>query len=166
MTRRSVLLTLTAAFGVVLLAVCGGVFWMVRSSGAQEGDCAARIAAEEAEIHTDRRWDAQDVPGIGAYPEIHWQVDHPSFACSRAPGPTDRRYQAVVRLADADARALSAAWAWTPVAGTAPEVWPGLTAYVPDGVRWHRSVDRDAAGGPELRFDPQRSLVLFTVAQS
>ncbi|MFI2713748.1 hypothetical protein ACH495_26855 [Micromonospora sp. NPDC018662] len=165
MTRRSWFLALAAALGVALLATCGGVFWLARSENGEERDCAARVAAEEAKVRTDRRWTDADVPGIGAYPEIHWQVDHPSFACSRAPGPNDRRYQAVVRLAPADARALATAYTWTPVTGAAPEVWPALTGYVPDGVRWHRSADHDA-GGAEVCFDPGRALLLFTIVDT
>ncbi|MFI7213485.1 hypothetical protein ACIBP4_18740 [Micromonospora maritima] len=166
MTRRSWLLAASSALGVVLLAACGGAFRLARSADTGERDCAARVAAEEATIRTDRRWTDRDVPGVGAYPEIHWQVDYPSFACSRAPGPTDLRYQGVVRLAPADARALATTYVWTPGTGAAPEVWPGLGGYVPDGVRWRRSADHDAAGTAEVWFDPARSLLLFTAVDT
>ncbi|MFI6131391.1 hypothetical protein [Micromonospora sp. NPDC051141] len=165
MTRRSWFLVLAAALGVALLAACGGVTWLARTGDGAERDCAARVAAEEAKVRTDRRWTDADVPGIGAYPEIHWQVDYPSFACSRAPGPTDRRYQAVVRLTPADARALAAAYTWTPVTGAPPEVWPALAGYVPAGVRWQRSVDHDA-GAAEVRLDPGAALLLITAVDT
>lgn len=82
-----------------------------------------------------------------------------------AGGPTDRRYQAVVRLAPADARALATAYTWAPVTGAAPEVWPALAGYVPDGVRWERSADHDA-GGAEVFLDPGRALLLFTAVDT
>ncbi|MDG4801134.1 hypothetical protein [Micromonospora sp. WMMD980] len=161
MTRRSLLLPLAAVLAVVLLAACGSVFWLVRAGDTEANDCAARVAAEEAKVRTDRRWTEQDVSGIGAYREIHWQVDYPSSACSRAPGPTDLRYQGVVRLAPADARALAATYTWTPVAGAAPEVWPALAGYVPDGVRWERGSGH-GVGVVEVFLDPGRALLLFT----
>ncbi|MFG1678283.1 hypothetical protein [Micromonospora sp. NPDC049282] len=105
------------------------------------------------------------MPGIGAYPEIHWQVDYPSFACSRAPGPTDRRYQAVVRLAPADARALTTAYTWAPVTGAAPEVWPALAGYVPAAARWERRADH-GAGAAEVFLDPGRALLLVTAVDT
>ncbi|QLQ35603.1 hypothetical protein [Micromonospora robiginosa] len=165
MTRRSWFLVLAAGLAVALLAACGGVLWLLSAGDGEDTDCAARVAAEEAEVRTDRRWTEQDVPGIGAYPEIHWQVDYPSFACSRAPGPTDRRYQGVVRLAPADARALAAAYTWAPVTGAAPALWPALAGYVPDGVRWERSADHDA-GTTEVFLDPARALLLFTAVDT
>ncbi|WP_089157825.1 hypothetical protein [Micromonospora sp. NBS 11-29] len=165
MTPRPWLLAFTAALGVALLAGCGAVSRLPRTGDTEERDCAARVVVEEAKVRTDRRWTDEDVPGIGAYAEIHWQVDYPSFACSRAPGPTDLRYQAVVRLAPADTRALTTRFAWTPVTGAAPEVWPALAAYVPGGVRWQRRVDPDA-GGVEVHVDPERSLLLFTAVDT
>lgn len=162
--RRPLLVTVLAVAGVVLLAACGGVFWLARAERGQERDCAAQVAAEETKVRTDRHWTAQDVPGIGEYAEIHWQVDHPSFACSRAPGPTDSRYQGIVRLAPADARALAAGYPWTPVTGGAVEVWPGLSAYVPPEVRWRRSPAYDAGTRASVQFDPDRALLLFTAA--
>ncbi|MEU0153307.1 hypothetical protein [Micromonospora fulviviridis] len=166
MNRRSLLVTVVAVVGVVLLAACGGVFWLARADGGQERDCAAQVAAEEAKVRTDRRWTAQDVPGIGEYAEIHWQVDHPSSACSRAPGPTDSTYQGVVRLAPADAHALAAAYDWAPVTDFPPPlaVWPGLSAYVPPEVRWRRSPAYDAGARASVQFDPDRALLLFTAA--
>ncbi|PGH45119.1 hypothetical protein COO58_12330 [Micromonospora sp. WMMA1996] len=165
-TRRSWLLAASTVLGVVLLTGGAGALWLTRTDHAEERDCVARVAAEESTVRTDRRWTDREVPGVGAYPEIHWQVDYPSFACSRAPGPTDLRYQGVVRLAPADARALAATYAWTPVTGAAPEVWPGLTGHVPDGVRWRRSADHDAAGAAEAWFAPERSLLLFTAVDT
>ncbi|MET8912495.1 hypothetical protein [Micromonospora sp. NPDC004551] len=164
MNRGSLFVTLGAVTGVVLLAACGGVFWLTRAEGGQERDCAAQVTAEEAKVRTDRRWTAQDVPGIGAYAEIHWQVDYPSFACSRAPGPTDLRYQGIVRLAPADARALAAGYPWAPVTGGAEQVWPGLSAYVPPDVRWRRSPAYDAGTRAGVQFDPDRALLLFVAA--
>lgn len=161
--RRPLLVTVVAVAGVVLLAACGGVFWLARAERGQERDCAAQVAAEEAEVRTDRHWTAKEVPGIGEYAEIHWQVDFPSFACSRAPGPTDSRYQGIVRLAPADARALTAGYPWAPVTGTV-EVWPGLSAYVPAEVRWRRSPAYDEGTRAGVEFDPDRALLLFTVA--
>ena len=162
--RRPLLVTVLAVAGVVLLAACGGVLWLARADRGQERDCAAQVAAEEAKVRTDRHWTAQNVPGIGDYAEIHWQVDHPSFACSRAPGPTDSRYQGIVRLAPADARALAAGYPWTPVAGGAAEVWPALSAYVPAEVRWRRSPAYDEGTRASVQFDPDRALLLFTTA--
>ncbi|SCG73902.1 hypothetical protein [Micromonospora inositola] len=170
-TRR-LLVLLAGVTGAGVLASCGGGLWMLRAGEAEQRDCAAQVAADEAKVRTDRVWTGQDVPGIGDYAEIHWQVDFPSFACSRAPGPTDLVYQGVVRLAPADARALGEAYRWQPAPAATQDfgkpppmvVWPGLAPYVPDGVRWLRSPEYDDSNRATVQLDPDRALLLVATA--
>ncbi|WP_346534481.1 hypothetical protein [Micromonospora sp. DPT] len=166
MTRwnRRVPWLLAAVPILVLLAACGGVAWLVGEEVAADRACPDQFAADKARIRTERGFPAEQVPGLGDFLDVHWQVDTEANPCSRVPGPTDWRYQGVVRLRPADARALTAAYTWE-AAGTEPAVWPGLSAYVPAGVRWRHSTryDESAAGSRhiELHLDPDRAVALF-----
>src|SRR5690348_4936376 len=124
--------------------------------------CASRLAADEARVRTDHRWTDTDVPGIGNYQDIHWQARALGNPCSRAPGPTDWQYQALVRLTPADASALAKAGQWQPSA--APPAWPALAALIPAGTTW---LHRDHSGEqPELYLDPAEALAFFTMLDS
>lgn len=154
---------------LVLLAACGGVAWLVGGEIAADRACPDQLAADKARIRTERGFPAEQVPGLGEFLDVHWQVGTPANPCSRVPGPTDWRYQGVVRLRPADARALAAAYPWEPVA-TEPALWPGLSPYVPAGVRWRQSVryDEGYAGTRHLRLhlDPDRAVALFHLRDS
>jgi hypothetical protein len=151
------------AAGVTLLAVAA-----CTSSGKS---CADNVAAGEAKVRTTTWEDAADLPGLGEYTEIHWQVDALGNPCSRAPGPTDWAYQGVVRLRPDDARALAAAYEWQPIAVDPPdnpvEVWPALATYVPADAGWLRSDAYDELP-PQIKwrrlyFDPDRGVALFVL---
>ncbi|MER6592270.1 hypothetical protein ABT214_10515 [Micromonospora purpureochromogenes] len=154
---------------LVLLAACGGVAWLVGGEVAADRACPDRLAADKAEVRTDRGFPAEHLPGLGDFLDVHWQVDTEANPCSRVLGPTDWMYQGVVRLRPADARALAAAYPWEP-ATAEPAVWPGLSPYVPAGVRWRHSAayDEGAAGSRhiELHLDPDRAVALFRLWDS
>ncbi|MGN9893967.1 hypothetical protein [Micromonospora sp. L31] len=171
MTRwtRRVPWLLAAVPALALLAACGGVAWLVGGEVAADRTCPDQLAADTAEIRTDRGFPAENVPGLGDFLDVHWQVDTEANPCSRGPGPTDWVYQGVVRLRPADARALAAAYPWEP-ATAEPAVWPGLSPYLPAGVRWRHSAayDESAAGSRhlELHLDPDRAVALFRLWDS
>lgn len=143
-----VLLGVAAVGGV--LAAAGVVAAMVRVGADADRSCVATSQADEAKIRTDR-WQslAEDLPEIGDYVEIHWQARAAGDTCSRASGPTDRRYQGLVRLQPQDARALADGYDWQPVAATASpgtyqwdtpaQMWPALTAFSPAEPHWLHS---------------------------
>ncbi|MEV0902448.1 hypothetical protein [Actinoplanes sp. NPDC049802] len=146
---------LLAALGgtVVAAAVVGSLLAGVGTwqDDAGTADCPEQIAASQATVHTDRRWTEADIPGIGNYSEIHWQLRAAGNPCSRVPGPTDWRYQGVIRLRPEDATALATRYDWRPVPAVIPsgsekyeyetpnQMWPALVPFVPDGTRWLHS---------------------------
>jgi hypothetical protein len=177
MTRRGlVALLLGLAVTVVAVAAAGGVaLWLLSRP---ESDCAKKYAAEEAKVRTDRRWTDKELPGIGEYEEIHWQVRQQGDSCHRAPGPVDYQYQGLLRLRPADARLLAERWQWSPVpqpapspaSGSGPELrpWPRLAALMPAGPGWrHSAAYRDTAltgtYWGSLYLFPEQSLAFFTL---
>ena len=147
---------LAAVPALALLAACGGVAWLVGGEVAADRTCPDQLAADKAEIRTDRGFPAENVPGLGDFLDVHWQVDTEANPCS-------------VRLRPAAARALAAAYPWE-AATAEPAVWPGLSAYVPAGVRWQHSAayDEGAAGSRhiELHLDTDRAVALFHLRDS
>ncbi|GGN99027.1 hypothetical protein GCM10010112_92450 [Actinoplanes lobatus] len=149
---RRVLLTVVGGV-VAAAAVVGSILAVVGTWQADAGatDCSEQLAAGQATVHTDRRWTEADIPGVGSYPEIHWQTQAAGNPCSRAPGPTDWRYQGVIRLRPEDATALADRYDWRPVPAVIPsyseeyefetpnQMWPALVPFVPDGTRWLHS---------------------------
>src|SRR6185503_3604845 len=116
-------------------------------TGEPASDCAAQLAEDQAKVRTNREWTEQDLPGLGGYTAVHWQARAAGNPCSRAPGPTDWRYQGVLLLTREDAGELAGRFDWREVAASpspdlldAPaEMWPALVPFVPDGVRWLHS---------------------------
>ena len=119
-------------------------------------------------MHTDRLWTTDDLPGIGDYREIHWQIRDPGNPCSWVPGPTDWEYQGIVLLQPEDAAALAATYEWAPVTPEQP-VWPGLAARAPVGARWlgseQYSEQLDGEYRGSLYLDPGNAVVFFSVFQ-
>ncbi|RAY13494.1 hypothetical protein DPM19_20800 [Actinomadura craniellae] len=137
--------------------------------------CADQLKAGEAKVRTSRWEPAGELPGLGRYVEIHWQVRALGNPCSRSvPGPTDRTYQGVVRLRPEDARSLAARYDWRPVAAASesePQVWPALAKFVPGDVRWLHSDAYDQAppqseDSRRLYLDPDRALALFDLTNA
>lgn len=139
-----------AAFLVITAVVIVAVLRVgdrVQDEVAAGMDCSGKLAEAAAEVRTDRRWTAADLPGIGDYLEIHWQLRAAGDPCSRAPGPTDWRYQGFLRLRPDDARALRTGYAWVPLSAspgagdgdTPSDVWPALSAHAPAAARWLHS---------------------------
>jgi hypothetical protein len=141
-----------AAVAAVSVAVVVGVAvvvagWTRDSAGP---GCPAALQSDEAKVRTDR-WPVltDELPGIGDFVDIHWQLRAAGDPCSRAPGPTDWRYEGVLRLRPEDARALGAGYDWQPVPASAspgtsgfdtPDLmWPALVPFVAPGARWLHS---------------------------
>lgn len=167
---------------VLALAACGP-FDGSPGGGANadaDADCAAKAKASAAAVHTDHRFTDQQVPGIGTYLDIHWQVRALGNPCSRLPGPTDWQYQALVQLAAPDATSLVKSHGWTPSA--APAAWPALAALIPAGAAWTAPAAPAAATDQTMAtptmaaqtmaaqttvyFEPNRGLVFFTLTDS
>ncbi|MFG3423637.1 hypothetical protein [Micromonospora sp. NPDC048063] len=145
--------TLTRAATIVtaigLVAGCGG------TAAREAQGCEESIREAEAKVRVDR-WDPpEELPGLGDYPEIHWQARALGDPCSRAPGPTDWAYQAVVRLHPQNARELAEQYDFAPIAADDPaqhdqgktpaDVWPDLRSHVPAAPRWLHSRSYDEA---------------------
>ncbi len=141
----------------LLLVVVGCVGAVIRAVGHEPGDtpgCRESVRAEEAKVHT-KRWDPPgELPGLGDYLEIHWQLRASGDPCSRAPGPTDWAYQGVVRLRPADARTLAQRYDFVPYAPAEPDqaplaspadAWPALAPILPAAPRWLHSRAYDEA---------------------
>jgi hypothetical protein len=82
---------LAAVFLAVFLAASG-------CAGGPARDCARQLAEDEAEVRTNHEWTEQDLPGLGGYTSVRWQLRAAGDPCSRMPGPTDWHYQGVLRL--------------------------------------------------------------------
>jgi hypothetical protein len=150
-----------------------------RTDLVRQEECKASITSGEAKVRTDRWEDSRDLPDLGEYVEIHWQVrlnGSTDFVCSRMPmGPSDWTYQGVVRLRSADADNLAARYDWRPLSpspelgsellATPAEAWASLTPFVPAGMRWLHSIayDEQAAGTRwrNVYFAPDHQLVFF-----
>jgi hypothetical protein len=144
--RRTLLATMAVLAALTACSVGSG----------SEPTCAEQKAADEAKVHTTR-WDPPaQLAELGEYVEIHWQARALGDPCSRAPGPTDRTYQGVVKLRPEDAGTLAARPGWQPAT---PEVWPALAEFVPAGGSWQVS---DGGAGPRIYLDQAQALAVFT----
>jgi hypothetical protein len=151
-------LRVAVALQALLLAVGAGA--------CDRESCADKVADAEAEVHTDRRWTEEDVPGIGQYVEVHWQTRAPGNPCSRVPGPTDWEYQGVAQMRAEEAQKLLKAYDWT---ATPPvEMWPALQPLVPAGVEWLHSEGYATAHDAQARvfLSPDHALVYFILQDS
>ncbi|HEY0700656.1 MAG TPA: hypothetical protein VGD43_22975, partial [Micromonospora sp.] len=149
--KRVVLGVAAAGFAVALFVGClGGIVSDVFTGDriAEGQRCVEELAAEATTVHTERWKPDRDLPGVGSYPEIHWQVRSLGNPCSRVPGPTDRTYQGLIRLQPADARALDERYAFTSRPGDPDDlsdfampadVWPALAPLLPQTGRWYYS---------------------------
>jgi hypothetical protein len=139
--------------------------------------CPASLKADEAKVRTSRWEFPEDLPGIGDYVEIHWQLRAAGNPCARAPGPTDWHYQGVIRLRPEDARALVARYDWQPFEAspssdtrsfdTPAQAWASLAPFTSAEARWLHS-DRYDQQDPQRRWrrvylDPDRALVFFAL---
>ena len=148
--------------------------------------CPEQLKQDESAVRTTHHLDNDDLPGVGDYVEVHWQIRAAGNPCTRAIGPTDWRYQDVIVMREADASALKAAWDWQPVVGATPspgplsgsgattvhhqilatpsEIWPALAGYLPKSAQWTQSGAYDEAGHPtqwrDVYFDPDHAILL------
>jgi hypothetical protein len=143
-----------------------------------EPSCAEQVKQNEAAVRTNHHLENDDLPGVGDYVEVHWQIRAAGDPCSRVIGPTDLRYQDVIVMREADAAALKAAWDWQPVTGPTPsaahqvfaapaDIWPALAEYLPKSARWTHSDAYDKAGfsgqNRSAYLDPDHTtLLVFT----
>ncbi|MEU2662266.1 hypothetical protein [Micromonospora sp. NPDC007220] len=157
MTRRALVAVLGGSAALLLVVVVGCVGAVIRVVGDDPGDtpeCRESVRAEEAKVRTNR-WDPpQELPDLGDYLEIHWQVHSLSGEpCGRAPGPVDWAYQGVVRLRPEDARTLAQRYDFVPYApaakaphsGSPADAWPALAPFLPAAPRWLHSRAYDEA---------------------
>jgi hypothetical protein len=163
-TRAPVLVAVLGASAALLLVVVGCVAAGILSLSDDADEvraCEESVRAGEAKVRTDP-WDPpEQLPDLGAYPEIHWQVRALGNPCGRAPGPTDWAYQGVVRLRPEDARALAQRYGFVPYASVDPEelphsaspadAWPALVPFLPTEPRWLHSRAYDE-GNPSTRW--------------
>jgi hypothetical protein len=148
-TRRPVLVAVIVAAAAMLLVVVGCVaagFLLIGDDPADARSCQESVHAAEAKVRTDR-WDPpEEMPGLGSYPEIHWQVRALGNPCSRVPGPTDWAYQGVIKLRPEDARMLAERYEFLPYASidldelphssSPADAWPALVPFLPTESRW------------------------------
>ena len=166
-------LAAAAAVAVVLLAVAAVVVVAVVDDGRSSRSCVEQRRVDEAKVRATPWLRAEELPGFGAYLEIHWQAHALGDPCSRVPGPVDWTYQGVIRLRPEDARTLAASYAWQPITAMASSaspglpIWPALAPFVDADVHWSRSDVYDMLP-PQSRwrrvsFDADRALVLFSL---
>ncbi|WP_146603932.1 hypothetical protein [Micromonospora deserti] len=142
---------LGASAAILLVAVgCAAAAILSISDGPGEvSKCQESLHAAEAMVRTDR-WDPpEEMPDLGDYPEIHWQVRAQGSPCSRGPGPTDWAYQGVVKLRPEDARRLAERYEFVPWASVDPDelphssspadAWSALVPFLPTEPRWLHS---------------------------
>jgi hypothetical protein len=174
--RRVVLLGVAAGLMVVIGGGTAFGWWLVTQDQREETNCQQTVHTAEAKVRTDR-WDPpSDLPELGDYPEIHWQVRIPGSACSRGlPGPTDSAYQGVVKLKPDDAVRLTKQFKFVPFESIDPDslvnpnipamAWPELQPYLPSDARWLYSQSYNEAGvSPRWRaafLDPDHQTLLF-----
>ncbi|MER6754155.1 hypothetical protein ABT235_08260 [Micromonospora echinofusca] len=178
MTRRALVAVLGGSAALLLVVVgCAGVAILTVSDDPDETPaCRDSVRAEEAKVRTDRWAPPEDLPDLGDYPEIHWQLRASGDPCSRAPGPTDWAYQGVVRLRPADARTLAQRYGFVPYAPAEPDqppltspadAWPALAPRLPAAPRWLHSRAYDEAN-PATRWrtaflDVEHRTLFFTL---
>lgn len=162
----------------LLLAVVGCVGAAIRAVDNDPGDtpeCRESVRAEEAKVRTDRWAPPEQLPDLGDYPEIRWQLRSSGDPCGRAPGPVDWAYQGVVRLRPADARTLAQRYDFVPYAPAVPaphsgspaDAWPALAPFLPAAPRWLHSRAYDEAT-PATRWrtaflDVEHRTLFFTL---
>lgn len=130
--------------GVAAVAAVAAPFAVVWRMGSA---CADDIAAEEADVRTDRTFTDADIDGIGDYTSVHWTVGYIG-GCSAGRRPAARIYRALFTLDQATVTTLTWDHAWLPVTPATAEgpadgdaIGPDLMAYVPAGARWSMSTD-------------------------
>ncbi|MGI5236696.1 hypothetical protein [Dactylosporangium sp. CA-139066] len=170
MAKRGMIVVVAAAL-MVGTAGCTGQPGEAQRPSA----CEASLQAGEAKVFTDR-WDpAAELPDVGEYAEIHWQVRAAGDPCDRAVGPTDWRYQGVLKLRPEDAKVLAGMYDWG-AADPSPDpqdlddptqMWDALKPFVPAGVHWHNSHFYDEEE-PQARwrsfyFDPDLAVAWFAM---
>ncbi|MCG5470509.1 hypothetical protein LADH09A_004459 [Micromonospora sp. LAH09] len=167
-------LLLVAVWTIPALAVLsvGAGFLLLRGDAADRRTCQVAVDAAQSTVRTDR-WDPPDeLPGLGAYPEIHWQGRPLGNPCSLLPGPTDWAYQGVVRLRPEDAQALAEQYDFVPYATLDPDelpdsaaptdVWPALAPYLPTQPVWRYSASYTAGNQTRVAFlDVEHQTVFF-----
>lgn len=170
------------AAAVALVLAASAVAALSRAHADTGGrNCPAEVEARETQVHADRSWTEHDLPGIGEYIEVHWQIHATGDPCIRVPGPTDWHYQGVVRLRPTDATALAHKyqdWRRVPTPAspspddyewdTPSQMWPALAPFVPTGVRWmhsarYASSEFQGSRWGDLYLDPDRSLAFFVL---
>ncbi|MFG2007728.1 hypothetical protein ACGFNF_01460 [Micromonospora sp. NPDC048868] len=179
MTRRTLVAVLGGSATLLLVVVVGCVGAAIRAVDNDPGDtpeCRESVRAEEAKVRTNRWAPPEELPDLGDYPEIHWQVRSLSGEpCGRAPGPVDWAYQGVVRLRPADARTLAQRYGFAPYAPAVPapqsgspaDAWPALAPFLPAAPRWLHSRAYDEAT-PSTRWrtaflDVEHRTLFFTL---
>ncbi|SCG39915.1 hypothetical protein [Micromonospora coxensis] len=158
---------------LALLIVVGCVAAAIRYVGDDTDEtsaCRESVQAGEAKVRTER-WDPpEELPGVGDYPEIRWQVRAMGDPCTRAPGPTEWAYQGVVTLRPQDARRLAQRYGFAahlpPSPGPA-DAWPALVPFLPAQPRWLHSTVYDEAS-PSTRWrvaflDVERRTLFFVL---
>ncbi|MEU4775203.1 hypothetical protein [Micromonospora sp. NPDC023644] len=180
MTRRAVLVAVLGGSAALLTLVAGCVGAAILAVGDdpdEAGACRESVRVEEAKVRTDRWAPPEQLPDLGDYPEIHWQLRASGDPCGRAPGPTDWAYQGVVRLRPEDARTLAQRYGFEPYAPAGPDqaphsggpadAWPALAPFLPAAPRWLHSRSYDE-GNPSTRWraaflDVEHRTLFFTL---
>ncbi|MGB2570987.1 hypothetical protein ACPFP2_21415 [Micromonospora citrea] len=152
-TRVPVLVAVLGASAAMVLVVgcVAAAILSVRGDSDEVSACRESVQAGEAKVRTDRWNPPEEIPGLGDYPEIHWQVRALGDPCTRAPGPTDWAYQGVVRLRSEDARRLAKRYEFVPYTsvGQPPhpdspaDAWPALVPFLPTQAHWLHSAQYD-----------------------
>ena len=177
-TRRPLLVAVWGAAAAMLLVVVGCAaagFLLIGDDQAETRTCQESVQVGEAKVRTDRWNPPEELPDLGQYPEIHWQLRAPGTPCSRMPGPTDFAYQGVVKLQPEHAQALAKRYdfvPWTslnldelPHDRSPADVWPALVPFLPSESRWlHSRSYNETAPSPRWRvafLDVEHQTLLF-----
>ncbi|MET8257986.1 hypothetical protein [Micromonospora sp. NPDC005205] len=151
-TRRPVLVVASVTVATMVLVAGGCVaagILAVRDDPADMRSCQKSLQVAEAKVRTDR-WDPpEEMPDLGDYLEIHWQVRAGGNPCSRAPGPTDWEYQGVIKLRPEDTRALAERYEFRPWSSVdldelshsskPTDAWSALVPFLPTSPTWLHS---------------------------
>jgi hypothetical protein len=163
----------------VLVVVGVAVAVVEGANTAADRSCPETLQADEAKVRTDRRQQlTDDLPGIGGYVEIHWQTRAAGDPCSRAPGPTDWRYQGLVLLRPEGVRALADGYDWQPMPlspspgayqwDTPAQMWPALLPFAPAEAHWlhsqtYASTQFEHGRWGDLYLDPTNGMAFFVL---